>query len=65
MKEINNKTARHLDTDEYIAILECVKILEKAFKRKMGYATVTPYKENPDDIYGVAFAFDMCMEGYK
>jgi hypothetical protein len=65
MRDFKNNVIRHLESDEMLAVMECSKLLEKAFKKKVFSVVVNPVTNNPTDVFGVAFAFDMVIEGYK
>jgi hypothetical protein len=59
MRNFINKTFRNLSPDEHRAILECEEILNKAFKKKVFTVVINPNNANKDDVFGVAFGFDM------
>ena len=59
MRDIKNDTSRDMDVDEYRAILDCIVILEKAFKKKIRSANIRPNTAEATDVYGVAFAFEL------
>lgn len=65
MKQLNNKTTRYFTSEEQMAILRAEEELSKAFKKRVHSITVNPIEGNPDDVYGIAFAFDLVQEGYK
>ncbi len=58
MKELRNNTLRHLSSEEHRALLDMVDALEKAFKKKVHTVTVTPDKENQEDVFGIMVGFD-------
>lgn len=64
MREFKNNTARDISFEEHEAILQCAKILSKAFKRKIFSASINPHTTNASDVWGIAFSFDMYVE-YK
>lgn len=64
MQKIINNTLRNLDVEEWRAIMDAAQILEKAFKRKLFQCNVNPPENNPDDVWGISFGFDM-MSGFK
>lgn len=63
MKELRNNTLRHLSGEEHRALLDMVELMERAFKKKVHTVTVTPDKENPDDVFGVMVGFDKYFNG--
>lgn len=65
MKEIKNSTTRHLENDEYLAILEAVKILEKGFKKKVFIVDIKPNNQESTDVYALFIAFDLSIDGWK
>lgn len=65
MKDIKNHMSRHLENDEYVAIIEVVRILEKAFKKKVFIANINPYEKEASLVYGINIIFDLAEEGYK
>lgn len=66
MRDIKNNTTKSMEFEEYDAILKCGKILSDAFKKKIFVVTINPNAVNSDDVYGVAFSFDLnSIDGYK
>lgn len=63
MKNISNQTLRHLEIEEYRAILEAVTTIEKAFHHKVGMVFINPDKRNETDIFSVVFNFDTWESG--
>lgn len=59
MRDFKNLSARNLEMEEHRALLDCVDILEKAFKKKIHSCQINPNKENQTDIWGISFAFDL------
>lgn len=59
MKEIQNKSMRDLSTEEWLALVEVSKILEKTFKRKIFALYLNPPQGNPNDIGNVNIVLDM------
>ena len=64
-KQIENKTVRNLEIEEYKALLEACEILEKGFKKKIYGCTLNPNQANAADVWGISFSFDLSVEGYK
>lgn len=58
MKNLNNLLQRHLEVEEMQAVLEAVKILERAFKKKVHTLWINPDKEQPTQPFGITLSFD-------
>jgi len=65
MKEFKNNLTRPLDFEEHKAIMEAFKLLCAAFHKKPFSLSINPNTQNPSDVWGVAFSFDLEPEGYK
>jgi hypothetical protein len=65
MKEFNNRTLRHLDSEEMTAIMQAAGLLEKAFGEKVFAVNVNPRDGEPDRVWGVSFAFDVMLVNKK
>ena len=59
MKEIENLVAKNLEYEEHLAILECSKLLEKAFKKKVYKVRINPHTKDPQEVFGLCFGFDL------
>lgn len=59
MKDLINKVNRDLSFDEWQALMDVSKILEKAFKKKIFQMTINPVNNNDSDIYGLTISFDI------
>jgi hypothetical protein len=65
MNNIENKTLADISADLYIAIIECVKQLEKVTGRKIYKVTLNPHLQDREIIWGIAFSFNLKDEGYR
>lgn len=59
MREFKNNTTINLETEQQIEILKAAKILETAFSRKIHTIQINPNKNNIEEVYGIAFGFDL------
>jgi hypothetical protein len=59
MRELNNNTKRDLSAKEHRGIVRAAEILSRAFKRKVFASNVNAMQENPGEIWGIAFSFDL------
>lgn len=66
MKNFYNNANRELSDDEMLALIECNKILKKAFSREIHSIEIRPNNDNKSDIYGILFSFNISDIGrYK
>lgn len=57
MKHFNNRVNRVITEKQIHAITQAAEILNEAFGREIIAASVNPDKNNPSEIFGVAFEF--------
>jgi hypothetical protein len=55
---IENRTTRSLDSEEYEALIEIAKVVKKGFKKNMHRMVIHPMKNDSTGIVGVFLSFD-------
>lgn len=59
MKMLTNNMTRHMTTEEHQAIIDCEKIIEKAFKHKVHQCFINATREDSERSGGLNFTFDI------
>lgn len=65
MREFRNNTLKSLTFEEHDAILTASKILSDAFKVKIWGVSINGHQQDREQIWGIAFSFDMEDQGYR
>lgn len=58
MKDIQNKTLRHLTDEEFDSLIAAARLIGKGFKKKVHSVFVNADVKNADDVFSIAITFD-------